>query len=64
MKINKDKKKLEDKPQDRGTHEIIKKILVAIITIKKALLNAGSIGKSALRLYNISNAKYLTSQVF
>ena len=37
--------------QDRGTHEIIKKLLAIASKIKKAMWNATAIGKSALRLY-------------
>ena len=48
--------KIDDMPKDRGTHEIIKKLLAAFSTIKKAIANAGAIGKSALRLYILSSA--------
>lgn len=47
-KIRKEDNEL--KAQD-GTNEIIKKILVALSKIKKAILHAGSIGRSAMRLY-------------
>jgi hypothetical protein len=43
----------EDLPQAVGTHEIIKKILVGLSKIKKALSHAYALGSSALRLCNL-----------
>lgn len=48
------KEEVEEEPQESGTHEIIKQILVGISTIKKVLAHACAIGKSALKLYNFS----------
>lgn len=42
--------------QGSGTHEIIKKLLKVLSTIKKAIVHAGAIGKSALRLYSVNFA--------
>ena len=38
-------------PQGVGTHEIIKKLLLSLSTLKKTLAQAGAIGKSTLKLY-------------
>lgn len=38
--------------KDRGTHEAIKQLLIAVSNIKKAIMHACSIGKTALRLYS------------
>ncbi len=46
----------DEAPQDTGTHEFIKKLLVGLTTIKKAATHAAAIGKSALRLYSFSLA--------
>ncbi|HEU5005175.1 MAG TPA: hypothetical protein VFT49_03775 [Candidatus Saccharimonadales bacterium] len=50
--IKKTKKEEGDelRAQD-GTHEIIKKIIVMLSKIKKAIMHAGRIGRSAMRLY-------------
>lgn len=45
------KEKATDTPKDRGTHEIIKKLLAGLSKIKKAIVHACKIGKSAIRLY-------------
>lgn len=37
--------------QDRGTHEVIKQLLAALNDLKKSVIHAYEIGKSALRLY-------------
>ena len=50
----KDGEVTDDMPQEIGTHEAIKQLLVGLSTLKKALANAGSIGKSALRLYSFN----------
>lgn len=47
---------VNDVPQDRGTHEMIKKILAGITNLKKALVNAYLVGKSAMRLYTLDYA--------
>lgn len=39
--------------QNRGTHEIIRKILTSITDLKKTLANAYLIGRSAVRLYTL-----------
>jgi hypothetical protein len=50
--------KIEDEPdkmpQDSGTHEIIRKLLACLKSIKKAIAHAAAIGKSALRLCSFS----------
>ncbi len=46
-----------------GTHKIIKKLLVGLSVIKKAMAHARAIGESALRLYTFNFAQgsqYLT----
>jgi hypothetical protein len=43
-------------PQGIGTHEIIKKLLLSLSTLKKTLAQAGAIGKSALRLSKVNCA--------
>lgn len=47
----KEKEDVDAVPHDRGTHEIIKRLLVALSKVKKIMTNAYTIGKSALRLY-------------
>ncbi|MBA3757675.1 hypothetical protein H0X09_02320 [Candidatus Saccharibacteria bacterium] len=42
----------ENNSKDKGTHEVIRQLLVTISNIKKAVLHAYYIGKSALRLYS------------
>ncbi|HET9850077.1 MAG TPA: hypothetical protein VFP35_00390 [Candidatus Saccharimonadales bacterium] len=51
-----DKIEKDDMPHESGTHEIIKKLLAGISTIKKALAHAYVIGRSALLLYRFSFA--------
>lgn len=46
-----EKEEVDDKPQDSGTNEIIKKLVVVLKTIKKAMSQAASIGRSVLRVY-------------
>lgn len=52
----KTKEEKDDEPQGYGTHEIIRKLLAGLSTIKRAISQAGAIGKSALRLYIFSFA--------
>jgi hypothetical protein len=42
----------DDTPIASGTHEAIKSLLIGLSAIKKAIANAGQIGRSALKLYN------------
>jgi hypothetical protein len=58
IKKLKEEEEIEETPQGSGTHEIIKKLLMAISSIKKYIANTYAIGKSALQLYKL---KYLTS---
>ncbi len=39
-------------PQESGTHEIIKQLLVGLSTFKKSITHAPAIGRSAIWLYN------------
>lgn len=41
-----------DQPGDRGTHEMIKRLLAALNNFKKSVIHACEIGKSALQLYS------------
>lgn len=50
------KEEIDQTPQDSGTREIIKKLLVYISNLKKAVAHACEIGKSALQLYRFSLA--------
>ena len=43
-------------PKDKGTHEFITKLLARISNIKKVLLNAYQVGKSAMQLYTLDLA--------
>jgi hypothetical protein len=52
----KDEEETDKTPQERGTHEIIKKLLKGLSMIKKAITHACAIGKSALQLYNFDFA--------
>ena len=51
---------LEGASQGSGTHELIKKLLVGISIIKKAITHAGTIGRSAIQLYSLSLATNAT----
>lgn len=50
----KNKKEVDEVPQEGGTHEIIKQILVSLSNVKRAMTHAYAIGKSALRLCSFS----------
>ncbi len=52
----KNKEAIDKAPQDSGTHEIIKKLLIGLSTIKKAVVHAYAIGRSALLLYRFDFA--------
>ncbi|MEX1059114.1 MAG: hypothetical protein WEC17_01650 [Candidatus Saccharimonadales bacterium] len=43
-------------PTERGTHEFITKLLISFAKLKKALLHAYLLGKSALHLYTIQKS--------
>jgi hypothetical protein len=49
IQILKSQEDPDDTPQDIGTHEIIKKLLLSLSTLQKTLAYAGAIGKSALQ---------------
>jgi len=51
MQKLKNEEETDKAPQDSGTHEIIKKLLVGLSIIKKAFAHASAIGKSAIQLY-------------
>jgi hypothetical protein len=64
LHITEEIKKLKDEevdgtPQDSDTHEIIKKLLTGLSTFKKAIAQAGAIGKSALQLYSFDSGREL-----
>jgi hypothetical protein len=50
--IEKIEKEDEDAAHDRGTHEVIKQLLASVRKMKKSIVHAYILGKSALRLYS------------
>jgi hypothetical protein len=52
----KNEEEIDNVPQGSGTHEIIKKLLVGLSKIKKAMSYASAVGRSTLQLYVFSLA--------